>query len=343
MSAPILVTGGTGILGRLLVRELLSRGRPVRVLSRKPRPGVPAGTPAAPGEPEWFVGDLHSGLGLPAALDGVSAIAHCAVGERDDAQMGAQLMIAAARAGSPHLVFHSATGAEAIRSRFYRDKRAIERLLEDGSLPWTVLRSTHLHEFLDEGFGHTARLPLMRVAAAEKFQPIAGAEVADRLADLCGGIQAHHVPVLGGPQILDTLELATIWLKENHRMRKVVAMKMPGTEHEGWRLGAHLAPDRMIGEQTFAEYLVAARERQAAGEAADKAAKVAIKEAAKLSGREAKEAEKAAREEQKAAEKAAREQQKEVEKAARAAEKDKRTSADRGTGTGPTDPAPRPG
>ena len=41
MSLPILVTGGTGTLGTLLVRELQARGRRVRVLSRKPRPGGP--------------------------------------------------------------------------------------------------------------------------------------------------------------------------------------------------------------------------------------------------------------------------------------------------------------
>ncbi|MGQ0844840.1 MAG: SDR family oxidoreductase [Sporichthyaceae bacterium] len=326
MSAPILVTGGTGVLGRLVVRELLARGRAVRVLSRRPRPGVPDGTPPAPGEPEWAVADLHTGVGLPAALQGVVAVAHCAVGSRDDAQMGAQLMIAAARAGGAHIVFHSATGAEAIRSRFYRDKRAMERLLEDGSLPWTVLRTTVLHEEIVAGFAAAARFPVMRVAADEKFQPIAAFEVADRLADLVGStIQAHYVPPMGGPQILPAMELAGIWLKESRKIRKVVAMKIPGGEHDGWRTGVHLLPDRMIGEQTFAEFLVASREGAAAEEAAQKAAKAAAKEAAKAAEREAKDAEKAAREQEKAA-----------EKAARAAEKDKRAQAERGAGgTGP--------
>ncbi len=333
MSAPILVTGGTGMLGRLLVRELLERGREVRVLSRKPQPGVPAGTPAAPGEAHWFVGDLHSGLGLPAALDGVTSVAHCAVGSRGDAQMGAQLMIAASRAGNPHIVFHSATGAEAIRSNYYRDKRAMERLLEDGSLPWTVLRTTHMHEVIEAGLAHAARLPLMRVASDEKFQPVAGDEVAVRLADWCTGIiPGHHVPSLAGPQALTALELAEIWLKENRKTRKLVAMKLPGTEHEGWRIGAHLlGPERMVGDQTFVEFLVANREGQLADEESRKVSKAAAKEAEKAAEREAKEAVKA--------EKAAREEQKAAEKAARAAEKDKRSSTERSG----NDPAPHAG
>jgi len=66
---------------------------------------VPEGTPAQPGEPEWFVGDLQTGIGLAAAVEGVTTVAHCATSARGEAQMGAQLMIAAARAGRPHLVF----------------------------------------------------------------------------------------------------------------------------------------------------------------------------------------------------------------------------------------------
>ena len=54
MTAPILVTGGTGTLGRLVVARLLDRGRPVRVLTRHPR------------EPrdglEYVTGDLLQGV-----------------------------------------------------------------------------------------------------------------------------------------------------------------------------------------------------------------------------------------------------------------------------------------
>jgi len=65
---PVLVTGGTGTLGRALVHTLLDDGRPVRVLSRRDR------SPAAPAEAEWVVGDLLTGDGLPEAVAGVSAV-----------------------------------------------------------------------------------------------------------------------------------------------------------------------------------------------------------------------------------------------------------------------------
>ncbi len=44
MQKPILVTGGTGTLGKAVVRRLLDAGHDVRVLSRRPRPAdVPHG------------------------------------------------------------------------------------------------------------------------------------------------------------------------------------------------------------------------------------------------------------------------------------------------------------
>jgi nucleoside-diphosphate-sugar epimerase len=67
MSLSVLVTGGTGVLGRELVGRLHKRAE-VRVLSRRPPRG-----------PALVQGDLETGAGLAAALEGVDAIAHCGI------------------------------------------------------------------------------------------------------------------------------------------------------------------------------------------------------------------------------------------------------------------------
>ncbi|HEX8973264.1 NAD-dependent epimerase/dehydratase family protein, partial [Oryzihumus sp.] len=59
-SAPVLVTGGTGTLGRAVVAELAARGVPSRVMSRA----------AAPGVPGRVRGNLATGAGLDAAVAG---------------------------------------------------------------------------------------------------------------------------------------------------------------------------------------------------------------------------------------------------------------------------------
>src|SRR3954469_12618498 len=57
---PILITGASGYVGSRLVAELQSRGHAVRTLSRRGSGGADART-----------GDVLSGAGLPAALEGV--------------------------------------------------------------------------------------------------------------------------------------------------------------------------------------------------------------------------------------------------------------------------------
>ncbi|MCA8831810.1 NAD-dependent epimerase/dehydratase family protein [Hymenobacter pini] len=69
----IFVTGGSGLVGSFLLREMVARGLPVRALYRKQVPQIPA-TEAV----EWVQGDIRDALGLRQMLDGVTHVLHCA-------------------------------------------------------------------------------------------------------------------------------------------------------------------------------------------------------------------------------------------------------------------------
>lgn len=73
----IFVTGGTGLAGSYLVRELLQKGENVRALCRHPYQG-PVLTPAEVERVEWVSGDLLDILSLEDAMDGASQVYHCA-------------------------------------------------------------------------------------------------------------------------------------------------------------------------------------------------------------------------------------------------------------------------
>jgi nucleoside-diphosphate-sugar epimerase len=95
MTSPILVTGGTGTLGRLVVRFLRDAGREVRVLSRHGR---------EPGDGiEYVACDLLKGEGTEAVVDGAEIIVHLAGGPKGDEEAPRNLMRAASRAGVRHL------------------------------------------------------------------------------------------------------------------------------------------------------------------------------------------------------------------------------------------------
>lgn len=255
MSTAILVTGGTGTLGRKLVRKLVAAGRDVRVLSRRDRPGIEPGTPKLPDWPDWFVGDLRTGIGLPKALEGVGIIAHCASVPGADVEATAQLLIAATRAGKPHIVYPSRIGADRIEEDSYRDRRAVERLLADSELPWTVVRISHLHEHLDAALRRATRRPWVFVPADTSYQPIAAHDVAERMVDLCTPMQAHLLPDVAGPEIIDAEDLTAFWLDAVGRKRKLIVVRKRGKLYAGYREGYHLAPERTLGQQTFADFM----------------------------------------------------------------------------------------
>jgi predicted dehydrogenase/nucleoside-diphosphate-sugar epimerase len=68
----VLVTGGTGLLGRRVVEELRYAGYPVRTVARR----MPPPSARVPGV-EYVIGDLARGLSAD-AFDGVESIVHCA-------------------------------------------------------------------------------------------------------------------------------------------------------------------------------------------------------------------------------------------------------------------------
>ncbi|MDR2983854.1 MAG: NAD(P)H-binding protein, partial [Nocardiopsaceae bacterium] len=106
MTSPILVTGGTGTLGRQVVERLRNGGHELRVLSRHlqaPADGV-----------EYVIGDLMQDVGIDAAVKDAGIIVHCAGSQKGDDLATANLVKAASRAGQPHLVYISVVGADRV-------------------------------------------------------------------------------------------------------------------------------------------------------------------------------------------------------------------------------------
>ena len=109
MTAHILITGGTGTLGRQVVSQLRDAGREVRVLSRHIGP-------AGPGSLEMVAGNLDTGAGIDAAVQDIETVIHCAGSRTGDEVRTATLLQAASRSGVRHLVYISVVGADRVRS-----------------------------------------------------------------------------------------------------------------------------------------------------------------------------------------------------------------------------------
>lgn len=243
----ILVTGGTGTLGKALVPRLSASGHRVRILSRRPRP--------ADVEPQaWATGDLRRGTGVAAASAGTDVIVHCATG-RGDVAAGRNLISAAREAGGPHLVYISIAGVDRVPFAYYRAKLETERLIMESGLPWTIVRATQFHDLILRLCTAQARLPVLLVPAGFSFQPVDTGEVAARLAELAGGPAAGRVPDYGGPQIRLADDLARSYLRASGHRRALLPVPVPGAAAVAFRRGGNLAPDHAAGRVTFGEFL----------------------------------------------------------------------------------------
>lgn len=249
MTQSILVTGGTGTLGRVVAEKLVANGIEVRVLSRRP---APADTLYA-----WRTGDLHTGAGIDGAVAGVDAIVHCATTVRRGGDVAAtrQLVDAVRRAGSPHLVYISIAGVDRVPLFYYRAKLAAERIVEESGLPWTILRATQFHDLIATMSAAQKWLPVNFAVSGTSFQPVDVRDVADRLVALALGGARGRVPDLGGPQVRTARDLARAYLRSVGRRRFVVPVRMPGRAGRAYREGRHLVPGNAAGKITFEEFL----------------------------------------------------------------------------------------
>lgn len=198
----VLVTGGTGVLGAHVVRELKTRGHDVRVLSRAERPVIPTGVSAARG-------DVRTGVGLEQAVDGVDCVVHAATSPFRRARKtevdGVSNVLAAASAEVDHIIYVSIVGVDAQPwIPYYRAKWAAEHVVEGAQTGWTIQRITQFHELLDQ----LLRLPATMRTPNLSFQPIAAADAAIRIADLVGTGPIGRADDIGGPDVLSIGELA---------------------------------------------------------------------------------------------------------------------------------------
>ncbi|CAL9388592.1 SDR family oxidoreductase [Streptomyces sp. enrichment culture] len=240
----ILVTGGTGTLGRLVTERLRAGGHEVRVLSRRSKP--------------YAVDLREGGSGLDAALAGVDTVVHCATTPRGgDERAATNLVAAARRAGVAHLAHISIVGVDRVPLGYYRSKLAVERLVEQSGLGWTVLRATQFHDLVVQVLQALTRPPVAVLPAHVADQPVEVAEVADRLAELAVGAPAGRVADLGGPEVRTLESLARAYLEATGRRRAVVKVPLAGKTYRAFRAGGHLAPGRAVGRGTFEEYLAA--------------------------------------------------------------------------------------
>jgi uncharacterized protein YbjT (DUF2867 family) len=252
----ILVTGGTGTLGRSVVRKLAAEEKHPRVLTRNANAAIPAGA-------QLTLGDLALQTGLVRATQGTDCIIHCASNPSDptaDIEATWSLLESAARNGVRRFVYISIVGVDRPSIPYYETKYNVERVIRNFDLPSVILRATQFHSFVA---GFIQRLTTdsnkeILVPAAVRLQTIETDEVADRLLELANTEFTGRANDIGGPEILPLEEMVKDYLAARKRpanVRTIEAKTFGGLPWVAWTGKAHLCPDHRNGKMTWKEYL----------------------------------------------------------------------------------------
>ena len=236
------VFGGSGFVGRYVVKRLAQRGYVVRVAVRDPEAAQflkTMGTVGqivllkAPVTHEAGVARAVQGADLVVNLVGILAESGSATFQAIHADGAGRVARLAAAAGVSRLVHVSALGADpASPSRYGASKAAGEQAVRQGFPGVTILRPSVVFgpedNFFNRVAGMARMVPVMPVIAGDtKFQPVYVGDVADAIlaaltrADAVGGLYE-----LGGPRTLTMRALLTYIMKETGHVRPTIALPM---------------------------------------------------------------------------------------------------------------------
>ncbi|MEV6273403.1 NAD(P)H-binding protein, partial [Kribbella sp. NPDC051936] len=248
----VLVTGATGMLGRAVVSDLLTNGHTVAAMSRRVRRWP---------EVEPVLADLTEGTGLDAAVDGVHAIVHLASapyqrGYTDEVELSGtqRLLTAAAAGGVKHVVYTSIVGANLVPWGYFGTKVRAETIIRHSPVPWSIIRSTQFHDFVDQAIAKMSRLPLMISDRGVLGQPIDVRDVAKRITHRLLDGPSAEVEECGGPEILGFDQVIRQWQAVRGTAQPILHVRIPGKLGKGFRNGSVTTNER-TGHITWKQYL----------------------------------------------------------------------------------------
>lgn len=236
----VTIYGGSGFLGRHLVRALAKRGYRIRVAVRRPELGFHLQPLGKVGQIHAVQANIRDARSVEAAARGASVLINL-VGilqeggrQRFDAvhAQGAERVALAAKALGARMVHVSAIGADENSEVGYaRSKGAAERLVLAAQPDAIIMRPSILFGPEDDFFNRFAALARMSPVlpliggGQTKFQPVFVGDVAAAIADAVDGrLNAGTTYELGGPNVYTFKELMQYILTTIGRRRLLVPL-----------------------------------------------------------------------------------------------------------------------
>jgi NADH dehydrogenase len=238
----VTVFGGSGFLGRHVVRALAKRGYRVRVAVRRPDLALFLQPLGKVGQIVAVQANLRYPESIVAAVQGSDVVVNL-VGilqetgrqsfSRLQAEGAGEIARAAAAIGAP-LVHVSAIGADAASPSAYARTKALgEARIRDAGGDHVILRPSLVFGPGDSFFNRFASLaralPVLPLAGARsRFQPVYVGDVAEAVTRAVEGrVPAGRIYELGGPEVATLEDIVRYMLTVVMRRRMVLDLPLP--------------------------------------------------------------------------------------------------------------------
>ena len=255
MKQTILVTGGTGTLGKQIVKQLIDKEYTPIVLTSKENAIIEKGAIPA-------VGNLALNTGLKEASLHADIIIHCASNPRNSAEVDIQgtanLLASIPSHRSPHIIYISICGVDKSNYAYYGNKLTTEKLIAASGFPYTILRITQFYDFILHRMlipGLHEQESFIELPDNTSFQPIDIRDVAIYIADRIDEKPQGAYVTIGGPEIFTIQQLATTYLEYTGKEYAIRESSAQSDFLNIFRSGINLTPENKTGAITWSTYL----------------------------------------------------------------------------------------
>ena len=248
----VTVFGGSGFVGRYLVRALARDGWRVRVAMRQPHVGQDLRVMGHVGQIQLVQANVRFKKSVERAVEGADAVINLVSVLYEQGQQNFEglhingsnnVAEAAASAGITNFVQVSAIGADADSDIDYARTKALGEQAVRAAVPSAdIMRPSIIFGTEDGFFNRFAKLATLPGGFAlpllgggnTKFQPVYVGDVADAIAKVIGSGTNGTTYELGGPRIYSFKELMQFMLSEIDRRRLLIPVPWFGANALGF-------------------------------------------------------------------------------------------------------------
>jgi uncharacterized protein YbjT (DUF2867 family) len=251
----ILITGGTGNLGKQVVDLLLPRKEfEISILSSR-------ANAHSSDNVKMFKGDLANNMGLANATEEAEILIHCASDARNFKEIdieGTHNLLSSSNKKIRHFIYISIVGVDKSNYPYYLAKHQAEKMIAGSGIPYTILRTTQFHSFvlaLLQPFIENKVNGVIKIPGGMKFQSVDIKEVAQKLVELSLAEASGLLPEFGGPEILSFEEIGRSYVDITRSEGVIEHTDFEGARYKLFRTGVNLCPGNKFGKLTWQEYL----------------------------------------------------------------------------------------